>query len=47
MKKKTKKYTDEFRLQIVKLIEAGKPKAEVLREYGLPEATVGRLVKKI
>jgi len=40
MKKKQATYTDEFRLQIVKLIESGKPKMEVVREYGVPEPTV-------
>lgn len=46
MVRKTAKYTDEFRLQIVKLIEAGKSKAEVLKEYKLPEATVSGWLSK-
>lgn len=46
MGRKTTTYTDEFRLQIVKLIESGKPTSEVLSEYSLPEATVYGWVKK-
>lgn len=46
MGRKATTYTDEFRLQIVKLIESGKATAEVLKEYNLPEATVYGWLKK-
>lgn len=40
-------FTDEFKRQIVELVNAGKPKADVMREYDLSKSTVDRRVKSI
>ncbi len=40
-------FTDEFKRQIVELINAGKPKPDVVREYDLCKSTVDRWVKSI
>ena len=40
-------FTDEFKRQIVDLVNAGKPKADVMREYDLSKSTVDRWVKSI
>ena len=40
-------FTDEFKRQIVELVNAGKPKADVMREYDLSKSTVDRWVKSI
>ncbi len=40
-------FTDEFKRQIVELINAGKPKSDVMREYDLCKSTVDRWVKAI
>ena len=46
MKRKMTKYTDEFKLQIVKLIENGKTIKKVLEEYSLPQSTVEGWLRK-
>jgi transposase len=47
MAKKYQKYTPEFREQAAKLVVDGqRPIAEVSREYGLGETTLGNWVKK-
>lgn len=46
MKRKTTKYTDEFKLQIVKLIESGKHIKNIIEEYNLPLSTVEGWVRK-
>lgn len=38
-------FTDEFKWQIVELVNAGKPKADVMREYDLSKSAVDRWVK--
>lgn len=38
-------FTDEFKRQIVELVNAGKPKADVMREYDLSKSTVDRWVE--
>lgn len=40
-------FTDEFKRQIVELINAGKPKSDVMREYDLCKSAVDRWVKAI
>ena len=40
-------FTDEFKRQTVELVNAGKPKADVMREYDLSKSTVDRWVKSI
>lgn len=40
-------FSDDFKRQIVELINAGKPKSDVMREYDLCKSTVGRWVKAI
>ncbi len=40
-------FTDEFKRQIVELVNAGKPKADAMREYDLSKSTVDRWVKSI
>lgn len=38
-------FTDEFKQQIVELVNAGKSKADVMREYDLSKSAVDRWVK--
>jgi transposase len=46
-RKKYQKYSPEFREQAAKLVVEGqRPIAEVAREYGLGETTLGNWVKK-
>lgn len=40
-------FTDEFKRQVAELVNAGKPKAEVMREYDLSKSTVDRWAKSI
>ena len=40
-------FSDDFKRQIVELINAGKPKSDVMREYDLCKSTVDRWVKAI
>ena len=40
-------FTDELKRQIVELVNAGKPKADVMRKCDLSKSTVGRWVKSI
>lgn len=40
-------FTDEFKRQIAELVNAGKPKADVMREYDPSKSTIGRWVKSI
>lgn len=40
-------FTDEFKRQIVDLYNAGKPKREIMGEYGLGKSTVERWVESI
>ena len=43
--KHPRRFTDEFKRQIVEPINAGKPKSDVMREYDLRKSTVDRRVK--
>ena len=45
--KHPRQFTDEFKRQIVELVNAEKPKADVMREYDLSKSTVDRWVKSI
>ncbi|SEV97103.1 transposase [Aliicoccus persicus] len=38
-------FTPEFKLQMVRLFESGKPKSEILREYDLPPSSLDKWVK--
>lgn len=40
-------FTDEFKRQMIELVNAGKPKADVMREHDLPKSAVDRWVKSI
>lgn len=40
-------FTDDFKRQIIDLYNAGKPKREIMDEYGLGKSTVERWVKSI
>lgn len=45
--KHPRRFTDEFKRQIVELVNAGKPKADAMRECDLSKSTVDRWVKSI
>ena len=38
--KHPRQFTEEFRRQIVALVDSGKPRAEVMREYDLGKSTL-------
>ena len=40
-----RKFTEEFRRQIARLYLAGKPRGELMAEYGLGSSTLSRRVK--
>ena len=40
-------YSEEFKNQLVQLLNAGKPRAEILREYELSASAFDRWVKRI
>ena len=42
-----RKFTEEFKRQIVELYKAGKPTSEILREYDLTQSCLYRWLKKI
>lgn len=37
-----KKYTDEFKLQVVKLANTGKPSKEIIKEFGIARSTLDK-----
>lgn len=45
--KHPRQFTEEFRRQIVALVDSGKPRAEVMRECGLGESTPDRRVQRV
>ena len=45
-KRPRREYTDEFKLQMVKLYLSGKPKAEINREYELTPSSLTRWIKQ-
>jgi len=40
-----KKYTEEFKVQILQLINSGKTQAEIRHEYGIPGSTLNQWIK--
>ena len=44
--RKVTRYTDEFRLQIVKLHENGKPVCDIVKEYSISSSTVHGWINK-
>ena len=40
-------YTEEFKKQLVQLLNNGKPRSEILREYELTASSFDKLVKRI
>lgn len=42
-----RKFTEEFKQQMVKLYNSGKPKADILREYDLTASAFDRWIKRI
>ena len=45
--KHPRQFTEEFRRQIVALVDSGKPRAEVMREYDLGKSTLDRWIRHI
>jgi len=46
IKRPRREYTDEFKLQMVKLYLSGKQKAEINREYELTPSSLNRWIKQ-
>ena len=46
-KRKKRTYTEEYKVQLVQLFNAGKPRAEIIREYELTGSAFDRWVKRI
>lgn len=42
-----REFTDEFKNQMVKLYNSGKPKAEIVREYDLTPSALNSWIKRI
>ena len=45
-KRQRRTYTDDFKAQMVKLYESGKPKKEILSEYDLTPTTCNTWIKR-
>lgn len=45
--KHPRQFTEELRRQIVALADSGKPRAEVMREYGLGKSTLDRWIRRV
>ena len=45
--KHPRQFTEEFRRQIVALVDSGKPRAEVMREYDLGKSTLDRWIQRV
>ena len=43
-KRERRTYTDEFKAQVVKLYESGKPKSEIIKEYQVDTAIAGNMI---
>ena len=41
-----KPYEEEFKIKIVELVNAGKPRAEIIKEYGMARSALDKCVKK-
>lgn len=46
-RRERREYSEEFKNQLVQLLNAGKPRAEILREYELSASAFDRWVKRI
>lgn len=46
-KRERRTFSEEFKLQIVQLYNAGKPKAEICREYDLIPTVINRWIQRI
>ena len=46
-KRERRTYSEEFKVQLVKLLNAGKPRAEIVREYELSPSAFDRWVQRI
>lgn len=44
MSNKSKRYTEEFKLQIIKLYNNGKPAMEIAKEYKIARSTVSKWI---
>ena len=42
-----RQFTEEFRRQIVALVDSGKPRAEVMREHDLGKSTLDRWIQRV
>ena len=47
IRQERKTYSDEFKKQMVQLYNAGKPRAEIIREYNLTGSAFDKWVKRI
>jgi len=45
-KRERRTFTQEFKLQLVKLYENGKPRSEIIREYELTPSAFDKWVKQ-
>ena len=45
MSNRSKRYTEEFKKQIVELVKGGKSPMEVVKEYNVARSTVNKWVK--
>ena len=45
--KHPRQFTEEFRRQIVALVDSGKPRAEVMREHDLGKSTLDRRIRRV
>ena len=45
MSNKSKRYTEEFKLQVVKLANRGKPSKEIIEEFGIARSTLEKWKK--
>ena len=45
-RRERREYTDEFKEQMVKLYQNGKPKADLVREYELTRSTLNRRIQQ-
>jgi len=45
--KHPRQFTEEFRRQIVALVDSGKPRAEVMREHDLGKSTLDRWIQRV
>ena len=45
--KHPRRFTEDFGWQIVALVDSGKPRAEVMREYDLGKSTLNRWIQRV